>query len=578
LLWPVLAAVLALILQLSGALASGERLLRDALLRGLHPRPADHVAVVLVDEAAIRAAGRWPWRGDLLAQLVDRMIADGAHGIAVDLLLPEVREGDERLAAALARGPGVLAAGLDDEGAWLLPNPRLRAIPLGHVSFDLDRDGVIRRFAATKQVQDRLLPALAVAAARLADPGLAIPVAVMLRPGFRNRPIPTVSAAELLAGRGQGRLRGRVAFLGTSAAGIGDRFVSPVSRNGSPDPGVLIEAQAAEAILSGDLLRPAPPLAGALLAAVLAWLGLALLDQRRLALLAPLLLPAPLLAAAAALRFLRVESEPLAVLAALLAVGLPVWILAARRARRAMGAARERIAELEELQVALAETGRLDAEARRVVANELKTPLTSVKGLAQLLEKFDLSGAERSRVAHMVVTETSRLAQMVDALLDLERLRLREPGRDAQVLDLSALCAERAGYLDAGTGRELVLAIAPGVRVRGDRALLERVIENLVANACKFSPEGTPVRLGLRAQAGLALLEVEDQGPGIPEPDRARIFGRFQRGAGAGLAPGLGLGLALVAEVAAWHGGAVTVAPGTAGGARFQVRLPLATP
>ena len=211
------------------------------------------------------------------------------------------------------------------------------------------------------------------------------------------------------------------------------------------------------------------------------------------------------------------------------------------------------------------------------MAHELKTPLTSVKGLAQLLAQFDLSAPERNRVARMVVSETSRLAQMVDALLDLERLRLRDYNRDAQPLDFSALCSERVDFLRVGTQREIVAEFGIGMHVLGDKALLERVIENLVSNAIKFSPEGSPIRMSLRAVGSLAMLEVGDRGPGIPAQERLKIFGRFARGSAQTLAPGLGLGLALVAEVVDWHRGTVVADEGSDGGSIFRVRLPMTT-
>jgi two-component system OmpR family sensor kinase len=233
---------------------------------------------------------------------------------------------------------------------------------------------------------------------------------------------------------------------------------------------------------------------------------------------------------------------------------------------------------LEDLQETLAQARVQDAEARRVVAHELKTPLTSVRGLAQLLAQFDLSESERNRVAGMVVSETSRLAQMVDALLDLERLRLRDYGKDALPLDFSALCAQRVAYLRAGTPREVLADLETGLTILGDHALLERVIENLVANAFKFSPEGSSVRISLRREGSMAVLEVADGGPGIPPAERTRIFGRFARGSAQGLAPGLGLGLALVAEVVAWHRGTVEADEEPHGGGLFRVRLPLTLP
>ena len=547
------------------------------MLRNLPSRPASKVAVVLIDEDSLHLAGRWPWDRAQLARLVDGVFAAGAKGVVMDLLLPEEGEGDDLLAGALKRGPSVLAAGLDEKGHWLLPNRALQPTAVGHVSFDLDRDGVVRRFSSTKEMSGTSLPALPVAAARLGNERLPVPVDVMLRPAFRTRPIPVVSAATVLQSRPVDVLRDRIVFIGTSAAGVGDRFISPVSRRGSPEPGVLIESISAEAILSKDLLHGASPLLNALLAFGLGLLGILLMAApgRTLPLLAPGLVLAPLAISAASLNYFHLELAPLSVLLALLMVGALVAVGRSRRTKRAMSDARSRISELEILQESISETRKQDAEARRVVAHELKTPLTSVKGLAQLLAQFDLSPSERNRVAQMVVSETSRLAQMVDALLDLERLRLRDFDRDAKPLDLSALCLERVGFLRAGTQRDIVANIVADQQVLGDKALLERVIENLVSNAIKFSPAGTPIRMGVRVEDSRAVLEVEDHGPGVPMQEREKIFGRFTRGSAQGLAPGLGLGLALVAEVVGWHHGSVEAAEGTDGGCIFRVRLPL---
>lgn len=524
-------------------------------------------------------AGRWPWDRAQLARLVDGVYSAGAKGVAIDLLLPDSQEGDELLAHALARGPSVLAAGVDDAGHWLLPNQVFKSTEVGHVSFDLDRDGVVRRFSSTKQMDGRALPALPVAAARLGNTQLPIPVGVMLRPAFRTRPIPFLSAATILESRKVNSLRDRIVFIGASAAGVGDRFVTPVSRGGSPEPGVLVEAISAEAILSQDLLHSAPPLINILLAFGLGALGTLLLKAsgRTLLPLASAITLTPVLISIVSLHFLKLEVAPLAVILALLLVGVLAGADRSRRSRLAMSNAESRISELESLQETISDARKQDAEARRVVAHELKTPLTSVKGLAQLLAQFDLSAPERNRVAQMVVSETSRLSQMVDALLDLERLRLRNYERDAQPLDFSALCAERVGFLRVGTQREIVADVGTGLLVLGDKALLERVIENLVSNAIKFSPEGSPVRIGLRADGSLAVLEVEDRGPGVPLHERAKIFDRFARGSAQALAPGLGLGLALVAEVVAWHRGTVEAAGESESGTIFRVRLPMTT-
>ena len=339
----------------------------------------------------------------------------------------------------------------------------------------------------------------------------------------------------------------------------------------------MVEAISAEAILSKDLLHLASPLVNALLALAMGWLGTFLLasQARIVPLLAPGVVLAPLLISALSLSFPHLELAPVSILVALVLIGALMGFTRSRRSKVAMSDAEARISELERIQESLSDTRQQDAEARRVVAHELKTPLTSVKGLAQLLAQFDLSGSERNRVAQMVVSETSRLAEMVDALLDLERLRLRVFERDAKPLELSLICAERAALLRAGTKRDILTEIQANLHVLGDKGLLERVIENLVANALKFSPDETPILIRLSADGSSARLEVEDHGPGIPTQEREKIFGRFARGITQGLAPGLGLGLALVAEVVNWHGGTVEADERAGGGSVFRIRLPL---
>jgi two-component system OmpR family sensor kinase len=233
------------------------------------------------------------------------------------------------------------------------------------------------------------------------------------------------------------------------------------------------------------------------------------------------------------------------------------------------------IDRLEELAAVLAVRRSREIEARRVMAHELKTPLTSMRGLTQLLSEYELSVEERRRVAGLAASEAQRLQGMVEGLLELERLSLRDPSGDAGEVDLSVLVAERAQIAAAGGHRNIALDLAPGVKVRGNALLLGRALDNLLTNALKYSPETTSVTVALEAVAGNAVLEVIDHGPGIPAAERERIFDRFARGSTSFGTDGLGLGLALVSEVIAWHKGSITVSETPGGGATFQTSLPL---
>lgn len=227
----VLVSVATVVLAASGLLLPLERPLRDFLLRLRPSRPASATTLVLVDEESLRRVGPWPSPRATLARLVGRSFGAGARAVVLDFLFPEPREDDSFLARALASGPCDLAAGFDEEGGWLLPAPGLRgSARIGHVAFDLDSDGVARRFSATRDAHGRSLSALAVEAAGVLAPERPVPVGASLRPGYAARPVevPSLPAWRLLEEDGP-LLSGRLVFVGASVAGIGDRIVDPVT-------------------------------------------------------------------------------------------------------------------------------------------------------------------------------------------------------------------------------------------------------------------------------------------------------------------------------------------------------------
>ena len=172
------------------------------------------------------------------------------------------------------------------------------------------------------------------------------------------------------------------------------------------------------------------------------------------------------------------------------------------------------------------------------------------------------------------------MGRLVEDLLLLARLD-RQRALEREPVDLAALAREAAAdFAAVEPERPFEHRLEDGVVVLGDRARLRQVVDNLLANARTHTPAGTPVRLSVRRAGGEAELVVADEGPGIPPEARERVFERFWR-ADPGRARargGSGLGLAIVASLVAAHGGTVSVADGSAPGARFVVRLPLAEP
>ena len=232
---------------------------------------------------------------------------------------------------------------------------------------------------------------------------------------------------------------------------------------------------------------------------------------------------------------------------------------------------------LEALDAARGETEAMLERQREFVADashELRTPLTSVLANLDLLaEELDGEQAETARAA---LRSTRRMRRLVADLLllaraDANRVTPRRP------TDLSGVLIEAIAELEpVSEGHELTIEPQP-VLVEGAGDELHRLILNLVENAIRHTPPGTRVRASTALRDGEAVLVVQDDGPGIPEELRARVFERFVRGGREG-GRGSGLGLAIVRAVTESHGGTISIETPRGGGTRFVIRLPLASP
>lgn len=221
-----------------------------------------------------------------------------------------------------------------------------------------------------------------------------------------------------------------------------------------------------------------------------------------------------------------------------------------------------------------------DARQREFAADashELRSPLSSVRAAAELLERRP--GSDRaSALAGDIVAEADRMDQLIGDLLSLSRIDDASAAATHRPVDLSVLMHES---LDAMTEKPVQREIETDVVVLGDSQQLTRAIDNLVANADRHANAQVRLVLTVDGDNQQAVVHVDDDGQGVPVDKRAVIFERFSRldEARSRDAGGVGLGLALVKAIAQRHRGSVHVdtAPGL-GGARFTLRLPLADP
>ena len=210
------------------------------------------------------------------------------------------------------------------------------------------------------------------------------------------------------------------------------------------------------------------------------------------------------------------------------------------------------------------------------LSHELRTPLTSILGFAMtLLDRPELDAVQRERMLRTVVVEAEHLEDILANLLDLDRLTRGKATLVPVELDPARVVLHALTHVQRRTTRTIERTLERGVRVRLDAAKVERIVENLVANALKYTPEDAAITVQMATRGDGIRIVVEDTGPGIDEDLRATIFEPFQRGVDPGVA-GTGIGLSLVDRFSRLHGGRAWVEERPGGGCRFCVDLPSA--
>jgi signal transduction histidine kinase len=234
----------------------------------------------------------------------------------------------------------------------------------------------------------------------------------------------------------------------------------------------------------------------------------------------------------------------------------------------------------------LKEVDRIKDEFLSIASHELKTPLTPLIGLTQLMlryiERGRLPSAEQlASNLHSIHRQAMHMNELVNDLLDVSRIQAGRLELHPQRFDLVVLAGEVLerfqSLLAASDTRRLVLR-TPVDRLIGawDRTRLDQVITNLVSNAIKYSPVGSDVTVTIEPRGDSVRLTVRDQGIGIPLEEQARLFEPFYRASNASVRnyAGVGLGLHITREIVVRHGGAINVESEEGRGTTFIVDLP----
>ncbi len=243
----------------------------------------------------------------------------------------------------------------------------------------------------------------------------------------------------------------------------------------------------------------------------------------------------------------------------------------------------ERVHYVEVAQQALInmESERLRNSLLSALSHDLRTPLAALVGLAEslVLTKPPLS-PEQLESANAIAEEARRMGALVSNLLEMARIesgevKLRSHWHPFEEVVGSALKAAHPALAN----HRVMLNLARDLPlVEFDATLIERVLYNLIENACKYTPPGSTVTVAADVAGGNLVVSVSDDGSGIPSGQEEAIFEKFTRGTRESTTPGVGLGLAISRAIVEAHGGRISASNGPAGGARFTFTLPLGTP
>jgi two-component system OmpR family sensor kinase len=237
---------------------------------------------------------------------------------------------------------------------------------------------------------------------------------------------------------------------------------------------------------------------------------------------------------------------------------------------------------LSELEEAFKERDATEQRLRQFLADashELRTPLTSIQGFAELFRLgADQDHVDLEVIMRRIEEESMRMKTLVDDLLLLARLDQTRPAERVPV-DVAVLAADACSdAVAAAPDRKVTLDAPEPLEVLGDEDHLRQAIANLVGNALRHTPDGSPIEVGAREVDGRAVITVRDHGDGLDDEAVAHVFDRFWQADHARVGHGAGLGLAIVAGIADEHDGVATAANAEGGGALFTLSLPCRLP
>jgi two-component system, OmpR family, sensor histidine kinase KdpD len=227
------------------------------------------------------------------------------------------------------------------------------------------------------------------------------------------------------------------------------------------------------------------------------------------------------------------------------------------------------------------ESEKLRSSLLAALSHDLRTPLTVLVGLSDLLVRSSpVLSAQQLETAHTIREESIRMSAMVTNLLEMARIESGEVSLNLQWQPFEEVVGTAVQTTQQMLKHHRVETRVPRdlPLVRYDAVLIERVLVNLLENASKYTPFGSKVTLSAEVDRGSLVILVEDNGPGLPDGREEAVFQKFTRGDRESPTPGVGLGLAICRAIVEAHRGTITAKNLPGGGAQFKIILPLGHP
>jgi two-component system sensor histidine kinase KdpD len=244
----------------------------------------------------------------------------------------------------------------------------------------------------------------------------------------------------------------------------------------------------------------------------------------------------------------------------------------------ALAIERAHLAEEAKLAALRARTEEMRSSLLSAVSHDLRTPLAVITGAATTLRdnSTGVSQGQRSDLIDTMCEEAERLERLVGNLLDMTRVESGGLNLKREWVPVEELVGAALGRLESKLkGRKLTTSLPADLPfVSVDPVLFEQVFVNLLENAAKYTPAGSPIEIAAKTAEGTVQIEVADRGPGIPEGTAEEIFEKFYRGPHVGIG-GVGLGLPICRGIVDAHGGRIWAENRSGGGAVFRVTLPV---